>query len=553
MADLPVIISAAGPQPRSPAEVQATLLEIVEGVQPGYTARLPGILIEDISSTDTAAIVQCDSAMVETINSLTPLGANDFLLAELGQMLGVPLGEASNTSVFVVFAGPPGFVIGQGFLISDGTYQYRVVDGGIIESDGETSQLFAVATQAGIWAVPADTVVQLVTQPPSGYVITVTNPSTGIPGKDDETALSYRSRVLQANLAASQGMTRYLKTLVANVPGVQPRLVAARMREGGGWTIIVGGGDPYAVAYAVWKALFDVSSLVGSVIIASAITKALPGVVTTVLNHGLNSGDDITISDSDPGAYDGDLVAYAVLTEKTFSLGKHYDALAIDSQSWTTGEVTVSFLTPHHVTIGSTFTVSGSTPAAYNGTFVAIAGTNSLDLVYALVSDPGMSTVEGTLEAGVALYDTSGFADYVGGAVIDPNDRNITVSIDNYPDTYPITFVNPPLQTVAVAFTWNTDAPNFVSAAAMSQLGIPAIVEYVNSVSVGQPINVFQMQAAFRTAVAGILPPEYLTRMIVAVSINGVGTSPVSGTGMIEGDPESYFYCVATGVTVTQG
>lgn len=556
MADLPIIITAAGPQPRSPSEILTTLLGAVEAVQPGYTARLPGILIEDISSTDVASIVECDSAMVETINSLTPLGANEFLLAQLGQMLGIVIGETTNTSVFVVFSGDPGFVIGQGFLVSDGTYQYRIVDGGIIQTDGNSVQLFAMATQAGTWAVPTNTVDQLVTQPPTGFTLTVTNPSTGVPGTDAETATSYRSRVLQANKAASQGMVTYLRTILGNIAGVQKRLIAARIREGGGWTIICGGGDPYAVAYGIWIALFDVSTIYGSILFASDITQALPGVVTTALNHGFSAGQDIVISDANPSDYDGSLVADTIVDEKSFTLGKRFDAQNETGISWDAGgggKVTATFALDHGVTVGTTFTLVGNTPTGYNGTYTAISGTATTNLVYAKSVDPGASSVLGQLSAGIALYDTSGFAVYAGDGVITPNLRNITASINNFPDTYPITFINPPQQTVAISFTWNTNSPNFVSAAAVEQFATQPLVDYVNSIYVGQPINIFQMQEVFKDAIKSILPPEYVTRMVISVSINGIGTSPDAGTGIVEGDPESYFYCVTTDVAVVQG
>jgi hypothetical protein len=195
----------------------------------------------------------------------------------------------------------------------------------------------------------------------------------------------------------------------------------------------------------------------------------------------------------------------------------------------------------------------GNTPAGYNGTYVAISGTASTTLKYAKSVDPGASSVLGQMSAGIAEYDTTGFGTYVGGAVITPNLRNITVSVNDFPDTYPITFINPPQQTVAINFTWNTNAPNFVSAAAVAQMAEPAIADYVNSVVVGQPINLFQMESVFKAAIASILPPEYVTRMVIAVNINGVGTSPDAGTGMVEGDPESYFFCEPADVNVVQG
>ncbi len=69
----------------------------------------------------------------------------------------------------------------------------------------------------------------------------------------------------------------------------------------------------------------------------------------------------------------------------------------------------------------------------------------------------------------------------------------------------------------------------------------------------GAPINLFELQEAFQLAVASILPAPFLTRMVFAVSIDGVGVSPEAGTGIIEGDPESYFLTDSTLVVITQG
>lgn len=56
----------------------------------------------------------------------------------------------------------------------------------------------------------------------------------------------------------------------------------------------------------------------------------------------------------------------------------------------------------HGVTVGSDFTVSGVVPAAYNGTWTAIAGTAGSTLVWSLGTavDPGAETTVGTLVAG---------------------------------------------------------------------------------------------------------------------------------------------------------
>lgn len=470
MVDLPTVITAAGLQPQDPSALRAALVALVAKTNPGYTANLPAALVEDISSTDVGALTICDQARVDLVDSLTPLGANAWLLAQLGELLGTPQNAATTTSVYLVFSGSVGLVIGQGFTVSDGTYQYTVQDGGIIGSGGSSSPLFALATVTGSWAVPAGTVNQLVTSVPSGYTLTVTNPEPGTPAVGAETEAAYRARTAQGLLAASQGMTRYLRTLLAAVSGVQARLISARTPATGQWEVICGGGDPVAVAYAIFYALSDVSSLVGSQLLVSGITRANPGVVTTVNKHNYTTGQSVTLSGVNPSAYDGTYTV-TVLTPYTFSLG----------------------------------------------------------------------------------VDTSGYAAYVSGGSCSPVLRNVTASVVDYPDTYVIPFVNPPLQTVTMTVTWNTTATGSVSAASVAQLAIPALVEYVNSVYVGQPMNLFVLQSVFQVAVESVIPIELLTRLVFAVDIDGVGVSPEVGTGIIAGDPESYFFATAAGIVVSQG
>ena len=553
MADLPIIITSAGVQPQSPASIEANLLAQVEAVQPGYTANLPGILIEDILSTDVAAILQSDSALVETINSLTPRGANVFLLNQLGQMLGIPVGGATNTSVFVLFtSNTPGFLIGAGFIVSDGQAQYSVVDGGAIQANGQV-MLFCIAQVAGSFAVPAGTVTQLASTVPATVQLSCVNPEAGLPGAVSETAAGYRARVEQANLAASQGMARYLKTLLSKVNGVQPRLIAVQPQAPNGWKVLVGGGDPYSVAFAIYSALFDVSTLVGSTLVVSAFSKALPGQITTLLNHLFSPGQAITVAGSAVTTYNGAFVVVTVVDQKNFTVGRPTNVNLLTGQSWAAtsgGQNTYTTVNPHGITVGSTVTIVGSTPNGYNITGIALAGTTASTIILAQTSNPGASSILGQVTAGVSLFDSTGLATYTGGGVITPNLRNIFVSILDYPDTYLIPFVNPPQQTVTMTVHWSSDSPNFVSAAAVAQLAAPAIAAYINSIFAGQPINVLSMQSAFEAAVAPVLMPEFISNLTFSVSINGVGTAPTGGTNLIVGDPESYFFALSTGISV---
>ena len=100
----------------------------------------------------------------------------------LGAVYGVPQGQGSNASVYIVFTGSSaGFVIPIGFTVSDGSNQYVVQDGGVIGSDLQSLPLFAVAVNSGTFAIPANTVTTIVTSVPSPYVLSVTNPLAGTP------------------------------------------------------------------------------------------------------------------------------------------------------------------------------------------------------------------------------------------------------------------------------------------------------------------------------------------------------------------------------------
>ena len=401
--DVPLVMAASGPQPTPPATLNADLIAGVAAAVPDYTANLPGLLIEDLSSTATGALVTIDQARVDAVSSVTPYGANAYILAQQGVMLGLPQGKPTNTSVNVVLTdtSAPGYVFPAGFVVGDGTYQYVLQDGGIIQTGGSTASLYAVANQSGTWSVPAGSVNQIITSLPSPYntQVTVTNPVAGTPGNPSaESVQSYRARIIQANQVAGQGTPAYITTLLQAIPNVTPRLVSV-LQTTFGWEVLCGGGDPYAVAFAIYKGTLDLSTIVGSITIA----------------------------------------------------------------------------------------------------------------------------------------------------------RNVNVTITDSPNQYTITYVNPPQQVVTMTAIWNTNLPNFTAGAQVNQLGATAIQGYVNSIVVGQPLNLNAMSSAFESAIASVLPVENLSALTYTVYIDGVATSPSAGTELIPGDSESYFFANLSGITVQQG
>lgn len=465
---IPLVMTAAGPSTTPPATLYENLINYVASQSPGYTV-LPSGLIDDISGTDVGALVAIDQARVDAINSVTPYGANAFLLSQLGAQFGIPQGVSANGSVFVQFSGPPGYVLQPGFLVSDGTNQYSLKDGGVIQTGGLSPQLFAVATNSGTFAIPANSVNQVVTSVPSAYAVTVNNPEAGTPATSSESVQTYRSRVLLAGQVASVGTPAFLKTLLGKISGVQQRLISINQLAGG-WQVVCGGGDAYAVAAAILQGVGDIALLQGSRLGITSMTNANPVVVQTNLASGY--------------------------------------------------------------TIGQTFTVAGATPSAFNGTYTVAA-----------ISGNTITT----------STNGSGFGAYTGGATFSPNPRNVNVSVFQNPNTYNIPFVNPPQQVVTLAVTWNTTLPNFTAGSSVNQLAAPPLQSYINSIYSGQPINLNEMTVTFLDAVSSVIDGPNVTTLEFAVTINGTPASPAAGTDIITSDPESYFFCSATGVTVSQG
>jgi len=392
-------LTTAGAIPASPTDLLNAEISAATALSPGLTANLPGSLIEDLASTAAGAVVIQDQAYVDLVNSISPYTANPFILYELGAVYGVAQGQGSNTSVYVTFTGNAGFVIPIGFVVSDGTYQYTVQDGGIIGNTSQSPALFCLAISSGSWAVPAGTVTTLITSVPSGITLTCTNINPGTAGAIAQTIQSYQAQVIQAGLATAQGVPAFIKTALLNVSGVQPNLVSVRNVGTNQWEIICGGSaDPYQIANAIFNSVPDISSLVGS-------------------------------------------------------------------------------------------TVSSS--------------------------------------------------------------RNVTVTINNYPDTYNIIFVNPVVQQTGITLNWSSQATNVAANSAVVSLAQPAIINYINNIYVGQPINLYEIQSIFETSVASILPTNLISNISVTVYIGGSAITPITGTHLYLADVEGYYNTTAGSTATT--
>jgi hypothetical protein len=77
-----------------------------------------------------------------------------------------------------------------------------------------------------------------------------------------------------------------------------------------------------------------------------------------------------------------------------------YPANVVTAVAWANGIATYTTTTAHTVPVGELVTISGFTPAGFNGTFETLAGTAGETIVVAIPVNPGAATVEGQLNAG---------------------------------------------------------------------------------------------------------------------------------------------------------
>jgi hypothetical protein len=491
MAELPINMGPSGPIPTPPATLRQQLVTQVAATNPDYTANLPGSLIEDIVSTDVGAIVIANQFFIDLVNSVSPYYANPFILNQLGvDVYGIQPASETNTSVDVIFIGTPGFIIIPGFTVADDNHQYICIDGGVVGLGRESLPIHAIATMAGTWPVPAGSVDQLVTGIPLEIKLACINPSDGIPSIGTENETSFRTRTLVAGLAASTGMDRYLKTLLWNIPGVVQRLVSVRQNlENGKFAILVGGGDPYQVAWAIYYATFATGAMLDSPTIdIIAISRGIPLLVTTLTNHNLVDGMYETITGVvGMEALNGNSYYIKYAGPKTFTLWNSYDSTTIPP---TFSDPTDGTYMPYYISGGH-------------------VSPNPILQKISLNSYP----------------DT-----YVIPFILPPQ-QYVTMTV--------IWNTNSP-NYVSVQAVDQTAAPALANYINSLYVGV-------------SPINVYDMTRIFIDAVDSIVSGEYISVLKFIVYFDGAGQLPDPNTGVIFGDVNSYFATTDNDINVVQG
>lgn len=172
---------------------------IAESFENAYKEAL-GSNLNTETGTFQGQMIQTDTAMLSYAQNQCALIANAFsVYSATGKALDVVAAfwgyyrkEAVATVVNCTLSGTANLVIPAGSLVSDGTYQYVLLDTVTIGSGGTVSAQFQCTT-AGPIVCQSGTVTTIVSVL-SGWD-TVTNPAAGIVGYDKETDNAFRARI----------------------------------------------------------------------------------------------------------------------------------------------------------------------------------------------------------------------------------------------------------------------------------------------------------------------------------------------------------------------
>lgn len=246
--------------------------------------------------------------------------------------------------------------------------------------------------------------------------------STGYPAAV-ESLMTYNGYT-SSKLVAASGTAFYDATAQGAVGAPEvtgltnARWQYANMGTPGGQFLVCVNGADYPQLYdgTVWKPYAGVGSQPIIYITNSGTTATLAASAPI----GLTTGDYVTVSGATPAAYNGTF-QITVLPEPGFE--------AIASITHVTTTATLTTAVPHALPLGmgSVITVSGASPAPYNGTFaVNVTGANTL--TYTMLSDPGSNaTVNGSYVVDVnkfsytMLSDPGGSATVVGTYTVSPS------------------------------------------------------------------------------------------------------------------------------------
>lgn len=229
---------------------------------------LPSELRENLIQVSVLPIKKFEDGISIFLNSIGLGYANDQLFYNYGQTFGVKPKGAIKGQVTAIFTGRKGTFIPINTKIKSSTANFMTTATGIIGVLGSVSIL--ATTTDNIDVIPANSVNVLVTQ--INGVTGVNNPANGIAPEPAQTIEEYKAIVYNAVQSPRQGEIQGFFYAINSILTVTQRLVKVlpydytdplgNVRKA--LNIIVGGGDEYLIADAIFNNFLAYSYIRGN-------------------------------------------------------------------------------------------------------------------------------------------------------------------------------------------------------------------------------------------------------------------------------------------------
>lgn len=565
-----------------PDEITKTFEQTLTEIQQTAQTVLPGITFlpatPTANLTDVGAIVvmYMRQAVLANVSALSPEGATTTGVRYIGQNVGLPQKQATNTQVNLVFTGPSGTIIPAGTLVSNTTNSIIVstLTDSVIPTSGSLTTT-AESPATGAITIPANSL----TVVPSVANVTVNNPQPGVLGQNTESDSAYLIRIQQAMRTNRLGAIELVQTLVNNIPGVVTRLTAITNTTSTQQTVqvslnysavtnptIVPAGTTITFGGDSWELVQSSSSEGPS---STVIVIAIGPSTNTPITAGATGTLPVAFSEVTAEAESNSTISACTTPQALVFGGDSYDVgLALFTagiQEWaanpsqfnaqTTSQLTFTYsVPPANITeVASILTIPAG--AAITNGVVTGTLTQTLTLQINGPSVTGQVIFSGNPTiAADSLYviNNSLFTipTYSGGPALTPNISSalgpntagvasnpaITVPIIFNNRTYDVQYLLPYLINLEITVSYSVSTKT--SQQVFQNVTQSAIINYFNGLPSGPTININSLESLIREQLAqnGILVNEIFTlefSLTADGNILTVNSLPTFSTGTI--------------------
>lgn len=246
---------------------KSTITEIREDLQEkAYSSikdfsNLPSSIQNNLIDEASIIVNEFEDMITNCMNGVSPAYANDFIISQLGAAFGVKRKDKSLQNVMIEWTGLAGVIIPSGSQVAseDGVYIFSTAEQCVIREDGKAT-VNAIADDYYDKVIDAHTLNVMITD--IANIESCDNPNSSSEPIAEESITEYRARVQNRCLANRSGTVATLHDNLLKVQGVSSRLITYRtdteIKEGyriNTIEIVVGGGDDYQVAEAIFNAI----------------------------------------------------------------------------------------------------------------------------------------------------------------------------------------------------------------------------------------------------------------------------------------------------------